>query len=127
MTKETHVLKHAVGLETSGKRHSLIFSKGMHLPVSCSIAFSTALDDQDSFSFIIHQGDAERVDDCRKISEFLIQGIAANQPRGEPKIKATLSIDETGALHCTARELPHRSLTVEGQADAIVMVAEDGW
>jgi len=124
MTQEQVVLKQAVGLETTGQRHTAIFGKGMHLPVACTLDFSTATDNQAEITLHLLQGDSQNAAECRQIARLQIGGIAPNQKQREPKIKVTLEIDASGALHYRAKALPDRALVVRGKPAPVEIAFE---
>jgi RNA polymerase sigma-70 factor (ECF subfamily) len=122
--KEFPKLEHAVGMEVWGKEdagdytNSIIFGRGIHLPVACTLELTTAKDNQEELYFHIIQGDSLLASMCRSIGEFLIKQIT-HRKQGEPKINLTLEIDSSGKLKAYAKESPDKPLVVEGKASEI--------
>ena len=113
MAGESVVLKHAVGLETSGEKHTPVFVRGLHLPVAWSKAFRTAKDEQTEMGIHILQGDSTSAADCRMIAVLTVTEIPCLK-RGEANFKVTLAIDESGRFSIVARQADGTTLPVEG-------------
>ena len=113
------ILKHAVGLETMGDRHTPLFIKGTHLPAACTLDFSTAQDGQTEITLRMLQGDSTEASACRRVVDLRLSGIAPNQKSQTPRLKVTLTVDVNGMLQCQARELPNSSLTIDGEPASI--------
>lgn len=106
------VLKHAVGLETTGESHSPLFNKGTLLPVACTVNFSTASDNQGSIELHLLQGDSTRMAECKSLGKVTVNGITPGQPRQDPQLMVTFTIDAGETLTCKAKELPNKELHI---------------
>lgn len=118
MMEERKVLKYAVGIETYKDIHTHVFGKGVHLPVACTMNFTTAKDAQQEIYFHVLQGDSLAASECQDIGEFLIKNISP-QKAGEAVVRLTLEINDQGKLSVHARELPDKELSVDGKAAPI--------
>lgn len=121
MMQEQMILSQAVGLETTGNRHTPIFLKGVHLPAAWTTTLSTAMDNQESLTIHILQGDAQDASACESIAKFEVSDISAGQARQTPRIRVTLGVDTKGKMTCTAQELPGKDLPVTGKVAAIAV------
>ncbi|NKB65660.1 MAG: sigma-70 family RNA polymerase sigma factor [Candidatus Latescibacteria bacterium] len=125
MQEEAIVLRHAVGLETTGQCHTPIFVRGLHLPVRWTKMLSTGADDQRQIGLHVLQGDSLQADQCRTLCLFTIKGLAPGQRRGEPKLRMSLEITARGRLNFDIRDLSGHPLELEG-TPARVHIEEEG-
>lgn len=121
------LLKHAVGLETTGRQHTPVFVRGMHLPVRWTKMLSTGADDQEEIEVHLMQGDSTRADECRTIEMFKIRGIAPGQKRGEPKLRMTLEINPKGQVNFRVCDTAGEELEVVGNPERVHTQEETGF
>lgn len=119
MADKQMILKHAVGLATKGHRHTPIFVRGMHLPVSWTKMFLTAKDNQEEIEIHVLQGDSLDANECRNVAVFKIKNIPPKHKRMDHEIKATFEIDTSGQIHLYIRDLSGHPLRVESDTHPI--------
>jgi molecular chaperone DnaK (HSP70) len=95
------VLSQALRIETINDTATVMIEKWRALPTGCIQIFSTGLDNQQSVSVHILQGDDEKLERNREVGRFTFDGISP-APRGEPQIQFTFEIAEDGILLVTA-------------------------
>jgi len=121
MSDELTILKHAVGFETAGDKHTPIFVRGLHLPVAWSKMLLPARENQAEIIIHLLQGDSSEAKECASIATFKIKGISPRRNREGPEIMLTLEIDTQGEMRCQAHQLPDRGLVIEGSAKQILI------
>ena len=95
------VLAQALRIETINDTASVIIPKWSALPTGNIQNFSTGLDNQQSVSVHILQGDHDELAQNREVGLFEFDGIPP-APRAVPRIQFTFEIGEDGILLVTA-------------------------
>lgn len=95
------VLAQALRIETINDTASVIIPKWSALPTGNIQIFSTGLDNQQSVSVHILQGDHDVLTQNREVGLFVFDGIPP-APRSVPRIQFTFEIGEDGILLVTA-------------------------
>ena len=93
----------SLGIETLGGIMTRLVERNTTIPVSRTMPFSTAEDNQTEVGILVLQGEREMASDNRKLGDFRLTGIPP-APRGGPKIEVTFDIDANGILHVTAKD-----------------------
>ena len=98
------VLPLSLGIETFGGATEVIIEKDSHIPISHSQVFTNFADFQTAFKIHVVQGEREFAKDNRSLAKFELQNIPS-LPAGKARIELTFTIDESGILNVTAKEL----------------------
>ncbi len=112
------VLSESVGIETLGGVFAPIISAGDSTPAEVSQVFSTAADNQTHIDIALYAGTSKLVDDCRFLGRLKIIYIPP-APRGEPSVRVTFRVDESGSFYLSATDsITGRTFPIEQEADA---------
>ncbi len=98
------VLSESLRIETINEVASILIPKWTALPASSTEVFSTGLDNQNSVSVHIVQGEADHISENRNVGNFTFDGIPP-APRAQPRIQFTFEVGSDGRLIVTALNL----------------------
>jgi molecular chaperone DnaK (HSP70) len=96
------VLDEAVGIETLGGVFTPLILRGADLPATFEEDFSTAKDNQTAVTVTLLAGKGKIAKEARELGEFHVEGIAP-APRGMPRVRITVTVNEEGVVHVVAR------------------------
>ena len=94
----------SLGVDTVGGVMSVIIPRNTKIPCRREDDYTTVEDGQTSIDFDIYEGERPHVDANNRLGGFRLDGIPS-APRGEAKVRVTMSIDVNGVLSVTARDL----------------------
>jgi len=98
------VLAESLRIETINEVASILIPKWTALPASITEVFSTGLDNQNSVSVHIVQGESDHVSQNRNVGNFTFDDIAP-APRAKPRIQFTFEVKSSGRLIVKALNL----------------------
>jgi len=93
----------SLGIETLGGVCTKIIERNTTIPVTKSLIFSTAADNQTSVEIHVLQGEREFARDNKTLGMFHLDGILPAM-RGTPQIEVTFDIDANGIVHVSAKD-----------------------
>ncbi len=93
-----------MGIETMGGVFTPLISRNTTIPYSYTEVFSTARDMQEMVRVHILQGERSIASNNKSLAVFELTGIPP-APRGVPKIEVVFSIDESGIVSVSAKDL----------------------
>jgi len=98
------VLSLSLGVAIYGNIMTTLISRNSTIPHTCKRIFTTNVDNQETVLITVYEGERARVDDNRKLGEFILEGIPKAEA-GVPQIEIIFSVDENGILNVNATEL----------------------
>ncbi|KAJ6642169.1 Heat shock cognate 71 kDa protein [Pseudolycoriella hygida] len=97
----------SLGIEVIGGNTEIILEKNTQLPAERTKFFVTTEDYQTEVLVTVYEGEAREITENNLLGEFLLTNIPAKKKREEP-IKVTISCDEEGLIHVTAKILSNK-------------------
>jgi len=98
------VIAISLGVKTKGDIFTKIIKANTTIPVSKSMVFSTAEDDQSEVEIDVFQGESNSVEDNKILGKFILSGIKPALA-GEPRIEVSFNMDINGILFVSAIDL----------------------
>ncbi len=93
----------SLGIETLGDLVDVMIPRNSRLPAAQTQEFTTYLDNQTSIRIHVLQGEAQSIDQCRSLAEFIVQDIP-KMPAGQVRLAVTFTLDADGLLQVKAQE-----------------------
>ena len=90
-------------VQKEGNRMNVIIKRGTHIPVSNYKTYSTVVDNQDSMSINIYEGEKKYVKYNHLLKKSTINGLT-KRPKGKTKVVIKFDIDVNGILNVEAKE-----------------------
>ncbi|MFT5724939.1 MAG: molecular chaperone HscA [Bacteroidia bacterium] len=94
----------SLGIETLGGLMDVIIPRNSRVPFKAGRNYTTSIDGQVNLKISVFQGERDKVNENRKLSEFVLTGIPS-RPAGIPKIEIAFILDADGILKVKAKEL----------------------
>jgi len=98
------VIPLSLGVKTFGGAFTKIIKANTVIPMTKSMVFSTAEDEQREVEINVYQGEMKIAEDNKLLGKFILMGIPV-APKGVPRIEVSFSIDINGLLTVTAMDL----------------------
>ena len=98
----------SLGMETMGGVVEKFILRNSKIPCSVTETFTTAVDNQQSVSVHILQGEREFAADNISLGRFILSGIAP-KPAGHARIDVNFKLDQNGVLQVTAKDQANQS------------------
>jgi molecular chaperone DnaK len=92
----------SLGIETFGGLMNVIIPRNSTIPIKAGEMFTTAVNNQQSMSIKVLQGEREMARDNWKLGDFTLEFEPA--PKGIPRVGVQFEIDANGILHVLARD-----------------------
>jgi len=108
-----------LGIEVQGGMMVPLIKRNSSIPISDSMIFSTAKDNQSSVKIKVFQGERKMTSDNQEIGQFELDGIPP-APLGTPQIEVKFHINGDGILHVTAKDV------VTGKEQKVRIQAKSG-
>ncbi len=109
----------SLGVEVNGGLCDILIPKNTTIPTQKKSVYSTAVDNQNSVTINILQGERSLAKDNKSLGMFNLDGIPPAR-RGVPQIQVTFDIDANGLLNVSAKDLStnkEQSITVTQSAN----------
>ena len=90
-------------IQKEGNRMNVIIKRGTHIPVSNYKTYSTVVDNQESMSINIYEGEKKYVKYNHLLKKSTINGLT-KRPKGKTKVVIKFDIDVNGILNVEAKE-----------------------
>ena len=90
-------------VQKEGNRMNVIIKRGTHIPVSNYKTYSTVVDNQDSMSINIYEGEKKYVKYNHLLKKSTINGLT-KRPKGKTNVVIKFDIDVNGILNVEAKE-----------------------
>ena len=90
-------------IQKEGNRMNVIIKRGTHIPVSNYKTYSTVVDNQDSMSINIYEGEKKYVKYNHLLKKSTINGLT-KRPKGKTNVVIKFDIDVNGILNVEAKE-----------------------
>jgi molecular chaperone DnaK len=97
------VTPHSLRVETVGSYSDVLIAANSPVPCDRTRVFSTGSDNQTQVFIRVAQGEGRKFSDNTYLGELELSGLAP-QPRGEPQIEVTFSLDADGILSVRAKD-----------------------
>jgi len=91
----------SLGIETQGKRFSVIIPRNSSIPCKKAEEYTTTENYQTGLEVCVYEGERPCIDGNRLLGQFKISGIDSAK-KGEPKIDVTFGLDANGILEVKA-------------------------
>ncbi len=98
------VIAMSLGVKTHGGMFTKLVKANTTIPVSKSMVFSTAENDQSEVEIYVFQGESNKIENNKLLGKFILSGIKPS-PAGEPRIEVSFNIDINGILLVSAIDL----------------------
>ena len=106
----------SLGIETQGGVFTRLIERNTTIPMSHSMLFTTAIDNQSAVDIHVLQGERDFVHDNKTLGRFQLTGILG-APRGVPKIEVSFDIDANGIVNVSAKD------TATGKTQKVTITA----
>ncbi len=94
----------SIGIETHGGIFVKLIERNSTIPTKNTQIFTTVSDNQNTVEIHVLQGEREIAKENKSLSKFQLVGIPP-APRGVPQIEVTFSIDSSGIVNVSARDM----------------------